>query len=98
MRTSVEYAGDRLEGLLSGCVPYLQLDYLSPFYLQPELPKFNSDSDLMLNFELVVHDSIHEATLADTGISNNDQQVVLCRQCLVRNDLVAYRLSPNLPF
>ena len=36
MRTSVEDAGDRLEGLLSGCVPDLQLDYLSPVYLQPE--------------------------------------------------------------
>ena len=54
----------------------------------------------MLNLELVVHDSLHEATLADTGISNNDQleQVVLRRQCLVRNDLVAHRLDFRIAY
>ena len=100
MRTTVEDTGDRLEGLLAGCVPDLQLDNLAPVYFQTERPEFDTDSDLMLNLELVVHDSLHEATLADTGISNNDQleQVVLRRQCLVRNDLVAHSLDIRIAY
>ncbi len=100
MRTTVEDTGDRLEGLLAGCVPDLQLDYLAPVYFQPERPEFDTDSDLMLDLELVVHDSLHEATLADTGISNNDQleQVVLRRQCLIRNDLVAHSLDIRITY
>ena len=100
MCTTVEDAGDRLEGLLSCCVPDLQLDNLAPVYFQPKGPEFDSNSNLMLNLELIVHYSLHKATLANTGISDNDQleQVILRRQCLVRDDLVGHGLDFRIAY
>ena len=41
--------------------------------------KLNADSDLMFLLELVVHDSLHEATLSDAGVADDDEfeEVVL---------------------
>lgn len=70
-------------------VPYLQLDDLI-VYFQTKAAEFYSDSNLMLLFELVVHDSLHEARLSYACISNYDKfkEVILCTEGLVSNDFV----------
>jgi hypothetical protein len=70
-------------------VPYLQLDDLI-VYFQPKAAEFNSDSYLMLLFELVVHDSLHEARLSYTSISNYNKlkEVILSTEGLVPNYFV----------
>ena len=51
--------------------------------------EFDSNCNLMLLLELVVHDSLHEAGFADTRISNDDklEQMVLRWQRSVSEDL-----------
>ena len=70
------------------CVPDLQLD---DFLVNQEAIRSELDTDcnLVLLLELVVHDSLHQTRLADTSISDNDQlkQVVLGSKRLVMNDL-----------
>ena len=58
VRASVENARNRLEGLLSRGVPNLYFDDLF-VYLQIVRAKFNSNCNLVLSLELVVHDSLH---------------------------------------
>jgi len=72
MGASVKDASDWFERFLPSRVPNLQLDYLSVNF-EAKWTEFHTDCDLMLNFEFVIHDSLHQATLANTGISNNDQ-------------------------
>ena len=49
----------------------------------------------MLSLELVVHDSLHQTTLAHTSVSDNNQleQVVLGVQSLVSNHFICYSLN-----
>ena len=49
----------------------------------------------MLSLEFVVHDSLHETTLADSSVSNDNQleQVVLCVESLVCDDFVGNSLD-----
>ena len=51
--------------------------------------EFDSDSDLMLLLELVVHDALHQTGLAHGRVSNDDElvKVVLRRQRLIRQHL-----------
>ena len=65
MCTSIEDAGDRTEGLLAGGVPNLKLDYLI-FNARDESSEFYTNGHLVLNFELIVHDSCKQTTLTDT--------------------------------
>ena len=48
--------------------------------LQPKGTEFDSDGNLVLWLEFIIHDSFHQATFSDTRVSNDDQleQVVLC--------------------
>ena len=70
-------------------VPYLQLDDLI-VYLETKAAEFYTDSNLMLLFELVVHDSLHEARLSYTSISNYNKlkEVILSTEGLVPNNFV----------
>jgi hypothetical protein len=92
--TSVEDTCHRLERLLPGSIPNLKLERLS-IYLEPERSEFHSDCDLMLGFELIIHDSLHEATLSHTCVSNDNQleQVILSREGLICDDLMRQSLE-----
>ena len=70
-------------------VPYLELDDLI-VYFETKAAEFNSNSYLMLLFELVVHDSLHKAGLSYASISDNNQfeQMVLCAEGLITNNLI----------
>lgn len=74
----VEYPGHRLERFLSRRVPNLQFDY---FIVNPDAigSELYSYGDLMLLLEFIVHYSLHETTLADSSVTNDDQfeEVVL---------------------
>jgi hypothetical protein len=72
----------------------LHLDYLvlDPQTIRAEL---HTDSDLVLGFEFIVHDSLHKARLANSRIPNNDQLehvVMFLLQCLVGDMLVGLLL------
>lgn len=70
------------------CVPNLQLDDLS-INFQAIRSELYSDCYLMFTFEFIVHDPLHEARLADSGIADDDQleQMVLSCDCLIRQHL-----------
>ena len=72
VRSSIENTSHTLERLLSSSVPDLKLNN---FILDraSKRTKLYSDGDLMLSLELVVLDSAHQTTLADTSISNDNQ-------------------------
>ena len=68
MRTSVEYLGDALEGLLSRCVPDLELEHrlvITITHLEKKGAKLHADSDFEILHELIGGDSVHQAGLAD---------------------------------
>ena len=90
MRTAVKDTRHRLEGLLPRGVPDLQLYYFF-IYFEPERAEFDTDSNLVLHFEFIVHHSLHETTLAHSCVSNNDQleQVVLSGERLVCDHLMS---------
>ena len=73
-------------------VPNLQLNHLV-VDLEAEAAEFDADRHLMLIVELVVHDSLHEARLADARVANDDQleEMVLRGQRLVADDLIGHR-------
>ena len=81
MSSPVEDACHRFEGLLSRLkhvskvsaysIPYLQFDNFA-VYSDPERAKLDSDCNLVLRLKFVVHDPLHEATLAYTGVANDD--------------------------
>lgn len=82
--TSVENPSHRLERFLTGRVPNLEFDdfIVNPDTVRSEL---NSNSDLMLLLKLVVHDSLHETTLTNPSVPNNDQleKMVLTWNCFI---------------
>lgn len=51
--------------------------------------ELNTNGDLVLNFEFVVHDSAHQATFPDSSVSDDDEfeQVVLFVEGFVLDDL-----------
>ena len=53
MRTSVEYLGDALEGILAGGIPNLELKQLL-LQFDEERAKLDADSDLMIRHKLIV--------------------------------------------
>jgi len=63
--TSVEDSGNGTEGLLSGCVPDLQLYYFL-LNLNYKCAELHTYCHLMLYFEIVVHNTCKKATLANT--------------------------------
>ena len=68
MRTSVEYLGDALEGLLSRCVPDLELEHrlvITVTHLEKKGAELHADSDFVILHELIGGDSVHQAGLAD---------------------------------
>jgi hypothetical protein len=84
MSPTVEDARHRLKRLLPCCVPNLKFDNFF-IYFEAEGTKFYTDSNLVFNFEFVIHDSLHEATLAYPSVSDDNQlkQVVLSGERLV---------------
>ena len=86
---SVEDARHRFEGFLTCCVPDLQLDHLA-LDTESKGTEFNSDCHLMLHLEFVVHNTFHEARLAHSSVSNDNQleKVILGGQRLVGYDLM----------
>ena len=58
-------------------------------YLKAKGPEFYSYGDLMLLFEFVVHDSLHETRFTHACISDDDQlkKMVLGTESLVSDDL-----------
>ena len=69
MRTSIEYLGDALEGLLSRCVPDLELEHrlmITVTHLEKKGAKLHADSDFVILHELIGGDSVHQAGLAYT--------------------------------
>ena len=86
MSSPIEYPCDRSKGLLSSLnikkyenlfqnvtygIPNLQFDDLI-INLDAKRPKFYSNCDLMFLLELVIHNSLHEARLANTSITNDN--------------------------
>ena len=53
-------------------IPYLKFNNLA-VYFETKGPELHSNGHLMLSFELIVHNSLHEATLAHTCVSNDNQ-------------------------
>ena len=87
VRTSVEYSGYWLVRFLAGGIPDLHLDDLV-FDTETIGAELHSDGDLVLSLEFIVHNSLHQATLADTSVANNDEfehVVVLLLQRFVRD-------------
>ena len=64
VRAPVEDACDRPERLLPRSVPYLKLHYLI-LYMSDEGAELDTNSHLVLNFEVVVHDPRQQATLSN---------------------------------
>ena len=79
---------------LTYSVPDLQLDNL---IVDSESvgTELNTNGNLMLLLELVVHDSLHEAGLAHSSVSNDNQleEVVLGGDLRVRQHLKGYLLD-----
>jgi len=50
--------------------------------------EFNTNSNLMFLLKLIIHNSFHEATLANTSVANDDQlkQVILGSESLVSDN------------
>lgn len=73
------------------CVPNLKLDDLI-VDSEAEAAELDANRHLMLTLELIIHNSLHKARLADAGISNNNQleQVVLRAERLVTDDLIRH--------
>jgi hypothetical protein len=73
------------------CVPNLKLDDLI-VDSEAEAAELDANRHLMLTLELIIHNSLHEARLADTGISNNNKfkQMVLRAERLVADDLIRH--------
>ena len=71
------------------CIPYLQFDDFV-FNFHAEGSELHSDRYLVLCFELVVHDSLHEATFADSSVSNDNEfkKMVLGVKSLISDHLV----------
>ena len=90
MGATVKDTSHWLKGLLPRSVPDLQLDYFF-IYFEPEGPEFHSDGHLVLHFEIIIHDSLHETTLTHSRVSDNDQlkQVVLGGERLVCDHLMS---------
>ena len=72
MGSSVENFGNGLEVLLPSSIPNLEL-YLVIFDFKEESPKFNTYSDFMVLHKFICRDSVHDAALSDSTVSNNDQ-------------------------
>lgn len=90
MCTSIENPCNRLVRFLAGRIPYLHLDYLV-LDAQAIRAELDTDSNLVLRFEFIVHYSLHEARLSDARIADNDQLehvVVLLLQSFVGDVLV----------
>ena len=69
MRTSIEYLGDALEGLLSRCVPDLELEHrlmITVTHLEKKGAELHADSHFVILHELIGGDSVHQAGLAYT--------------------------------
>lgn len=60
MGPTIEDSRHRFEGLLPGCIPNLKFEDLPSIDTEPERAEFHTYCDLVLNFELVVHDTLHE--------------------------------------
>ncbi len=75
-------------------VPYLKFNNLA-FNSESEGSKLHPDSDLMFSLEFIVHNSLHQTTLANSSISNNDEfeKVVLGVKSLVCDDFISYLLD-----
>ena len=94
MCSSIENPRDRLVRFLARRIPYLHLDYLV-LNAQAIRAELDTDSNLVLRFEFIVHYSLHEARLSNTRIADNDQLkhvVVLLLQGLVGDVLVGLLL------
>ena len=87
MSTSVKDSCYTFEAFLTRSVPNLEF---TNFAIDGscETSEFDSDSDLMFGLEFIVLHSAHQATLANTGITNDDQfeKVILCSDGLVSDD------------
>jgi len=70
--TTIENSSHRLERLLSSGIPDLELD---DFVVNLEAigAEFDTDSDLMLLLELIVHDAFHEAGFTHACVTNDNQ-------------------------
>ena len=42
-------------------------------YLETEGTEFHANGDLMLSLEIIIHNSLHKAGLADTSIPNDNE-------------------------
>lgn len=71
MSAAIKYPSYRLERLLTSGVPDLELDDFV-VYLETIRAEFDSNCDLMLFLELIVHDTFHEAGFANTCITDDD--------------------------
>lgn len=91
MRAPVKDLRDRLERLLPGSVPDLQLEYLLLDSHQ-ESAELHAHGDLVVLHELVGGESVEQARLADCAVANDNEfeQVVLLLHRLVLNDLVRH--------
>ena len=70
--TSVKNTRDRLKRLLACRVPDLYFDHLF-VHLQVVRAEFYSDGHLVIGFEFVIHNSLHQTQLADSSATYNDQ-------------------------
>lgn len=65
MSSSVKNSSYGTEGFLAGCVPNLKFHNLL-INLSDKRSEFNTNSYLMLYFELIIHDSSKQTTLSNT--------------------------------
>jgi len=86
--TTVENPRHRFERLLARGVPDLKLDDLT-IDKKAVAAKLDSNCDLVLLLEFVIHDTLHEAGLAYTSVADDDQlvEVILGWQRLVCQNL-----------
>ena len=70
--TAVENFGDRLEALLAGCVPNLELEG-QVLHAHQQGAEFDAHGHLVVLCKLVVAHAVHQARLANPRVPNHDQ-------------------------
>lgn len=91
MRATIEDFCYALEALLTGSVPYLQLEYLL-LELDEQSAELDTHCDLVISHELVVGQPMQQTRLADRRVAYDDQfeQEVLVLHALALEDLVRH--------
>ena len=72
MRATIEDLRYALEGLLTGSIPYLELEHLLLKFNQ-ECSELHTHRHLVISHELVVRQSVKETRFANRRVSNDNE-------------------------